>query len=437
MLGRIKRAVGALYQELRGVKLSATNFLSSTLHNYYSKSTAGPIVNQATAMQLSTVWSATRLLSETPATLPFELRQKLPDGGSRLATEHPAYHLTADQPNPEMTWVSMCESGIAHLVKWGNWFLEIERDRAGFPVNLWPLLPDRTWKERDQKTRNIQYRTNIDKGKQVILPPHLVLHTPGLGFDGLMGYSVITMARNSMGAAMATEEFGANFFANGISPSGVLVHPGELGDKAHQRLNKAMDAHRGLENSHRHLILEEGMKFEQNSIPPEDAQFLQTRQFGVIEMCRWFRVPPHMVYELSRSTNNNIEHQGLTLNIYTFRPWYVKIEKQFNRKLLTKADREVGYYFKFNEKALLRGDFKTRQEGYAIGRQWGYLSADDIRELEDMPPLPDGQGKIYLNPMNMTPAEQLVELIANGGKQNESSTTGSQNNEISTEDSEE
>jgi HK97 family phage portal protein len=274
---------------------------------------------------------------------------------------------------------------------------------------MWPLLPDRTWPERDRLTRSIVYKTIGDNGQTTTLPASSVFHVKGLGFDGLVGYSVIRMARESMGLALAAEEFGARFFANGVRPSGVLESPDELGDNAYERLQKAIDAHRGLENQHKMLILEQGTKWTKTSMTANEAQFLESRQFTVPEICRWYRMQPHIIGDLSRATFSNIEHQSIEFVVFTLRPWLVRVEQELARRLMIASERDDGYYFAFNVRGLLRGDIASRYAAYAIGRQWGWLSADDVLALEDSNPLPDGKGAVYLNPMNMIEAGKFPE----------------------------
>jgi HK97 family phage portal protein len=302
-----------------------------------------------------------------------------------------------------MTWFQFFETLQAHVCNWGNAYAEIQRDQAGLPIALWPLLPDRTRPERDAATRQIVYRTTVGAGQYVLLPASNVLHVAGLGFDGLLGYSVVRQARECIGLGLATEEYGARFFSNGVRPSGVLEVDGELSEVAYERLRKAAGAHQGLENAHRYMVLEAGAKWKQTSIAPEDAQFLETRQFGVTEICRWYRMQPHKVFELSRATFSNIEHQNIEHNVDTIAPWLRRWEQALDRRLVAPSERET-YYVKFNQAGLLRGDIASRYKAYSIGRQWGWLCVDDIRELEEMNPLPNGQGQTFLAPLNMVPA---------------------------------
>ena len=229
-----------------------------------------------------------------------------------------------------------------------------------------------------------------------------MLHIPGLGFDGLVGYSPIAMAKNAIGMAIACEEYGAKFFSNGASPGGVLEHPGTIKDP--QRIRDSWQStFGGSGNANKIAVLEEGMKFTPIGIAPEQAQFLQTRKFQIDEIARIFRVPPHMVGDLDRSSFSNIEQQSLEFVKYTLNPWVVRWEQSIARALLTPEEKKK-YFAKFNLDGLLRGDYQSRMQGYAIGRQNGWMSANDIRELENLDLIPDEEGgNLYLINGNMLP----------------------------------
>ena len=234
------------------------------------------------------------------------------------------------------------------------------------------------------------------------LPPSEVLHIPGLGFDGLVGYSPIAMAKNAIGMAIACEEYGAKFFANGAAPGGVLEHPGTIKDP--QRVRESWQStFGGSGNANKIAVLEEGMKYTPIGISPEQAQFLETRKFQINEIARIFRVPPHMVGDLEKSSFSNIEQQSLEFVKYTLDPWVIRWEQSIQRSLLSRDEKSV-YFVKFNLEGLLRGDYQSRMNGYAIGRQNGWMSANDIRELENLDRIPaeDG-GDLYLINGNMLP----------------------------------
>lgn len=365
------------------------------------KTLAGVHVSETTAMNLAAAFACVSKISKTIASLPLPVYRKTANGKTR-AEDHPAYTLLHDAPNPEMTAMVFRETLQAHALQWGNAYAEIERRGSGRPLALWPLRPDRTEPWRDGNGR-LWYRLQRDDGGYTYLPPEDVLHIPGLGFDGMRGYSVIRMARESMGLSMAAEQFGAAFFGNGTAMGGVLEHPGNPTAEQIQNLrNQLNEAHEGPGRAHKAFIATGGMKYTATTIPPNDAQFLETRKFQVVEIARWFDVPPHKIASMDAATFGNIEHQAIEWVVDTIRPWCVRWEQEINRKLLATPDRSL--FAKHVIEGLLRGDFKSRQEGYNIGRNGGWMSANDIRELEDMNRI-DG-GDVYLVPLNMQTAQQ-------------------------------
>ena len=251
----------------------------------------------------------------------------------------------------------------------------------------------------------LTYTYTTTEGRTVRLHPGDVLHIPGLGFDGVLGYSPIALEKNAIGLGIAAEEYGSKFFAHGANPSGVLTHPNTVKDPS--RLRESWNnAYGGSANSGKVAILEEGMRFERISLPNNEAQFLETRKFQVAEICRIYRVPPHLVADLEHATFSNIEHQSISFAVHTIRPWLVRIEQSIARQLF--PEKEKGrFYAQFNMDGLMRGDYKSRMEGYAIARQNGWMSANDIRELENLNPIPDSEGgNAYLVNGNMISVEQ-------------------------------
>lgn len=375
----------------------------------------GVRVNERKALSASAVWGAVRVISESLASLPLPVYERLEPRGKRRAPTHPLFRLLHDRPNPEMSSMTLRETLQQHVLLWGNAYAEVEFDRAGRIIGLWPLLPDRTHPVRKGGLK--VYRTTIGSTiqggptVQVDLPAERVLHIPGLGFDGLVGYSVIAMHRQTVGLALAAEEFAARLFSNGLRTSGVMEHPNRMSEDAQKRFRAGVEqTHTGLSNAHRFMILEEGMKFNQTSIPPNDAQFLETRNFEVVEVARIFRVPPHKIAELNRATFSNIEHQSIEFVVDTIRPWAVRWEQAINWSLFSERDR--GRFFAEHViDGLLRGDTLSRYQAYAVGRQWGWLSANDVAELENNNPLPGEQGDIYMVPLNMVPAGQLTQPV--------------------------
>lgn len=387
------------------------NRTSGSAYSFFmGGSTSGKRVNERTSMQMTAVYSCVRILSEAVAGLPLHLYEYTEGGSKEKAAEHPLYFLLHDEPNPEMTSFVFRETLMTHLLLWGNAYAQIIRNGKGEVLALYPLMPDRMGVDRDEKGRlYYEYTVNNDdaptmKGSTVRLQPTDVLHIPGLGFDGLVGYSPIAMAKNAIGMAIACEEYGAKFFANGAQPSGVLEHPGTIKDPSRVR-ESWTQTFGGSQNANKVAVLEEGMKYTPISISPEQAQFLETRKFQINEIARIFRVPPHMVGDLEKSSFSNIEQQSLEFVKYTLDPWVSRWEQSMVRSLLT-AEEKKRYFVKFNVDGLLRGDYQSRMNGYATARQNGWMSANDIRELENMDRIPeDLGGDLYLINGNMTKLE--------------------------------
>ena len=375
---------------------------------YMGGSSSGQVVTERSAMQMTAVYACVRILSEAIAGLPLQVYQYKDDGGKEKAMKHPLYHLLHDEPNPEMSSFVFRETLMTHLLLWGNAYAQVIRNGKDEVVALYPLMPNKMQVNRDENGHlYYQYSHSNDeaptaKGSTVILQPSDVLHIPGLGFDGLVGYSPIAMAKNAIGLAIATEEYGSKFFANGAAPSGVLEHPGTIKDPSKVR-DAWMSQFGGSSNSGKVAVLEEGMKYTPISISPEQAQFLETRKFQINEIARIFRVPPHMVGDLEKSSFSNIEQQSLEFVKYTLDPWVVRWEQSIQRTLLT-PDEKKRYFVKFNLEGLLRGDYQSRMNGYATARQNGWMSANDIRELENLDRIPAEEGgDLYLINGNMLP----------------------------------
>lgn len=355
----------------------------------FGGTTSGKAVNERTAMQTSAVYACVRILSESIAGLPLHVYRYTSDGGKERTTMHPLYRMLHDEPNREMTSFVFRETLMAHLLLWGNAYAQIIRDGRGYPVALYPMLPDRMSVDRDSQGELV-YAYQSDKG-QVKLRKESVLHIPGLGFDGLIGYSPIAMAKNAVGLALATEDYGAAFFANGANPGGVLEHPGVIKPEQADRLRESWATQFGGANAHKVAVLEEGLKFHQMSIPPEQAQFLETRKFQINEIARIFRVPPHMVGDLEKSSFSNIEQQSLEFVKYTLDPWVVRWEQSLQQSLILPSEKSA-VFIRFNLDGLMRGDYQSRMQGYSVGIQNGFYSVNDVRGLEDLNLLPDSEG---------------------------------------------
>ena len=374
---------------------------------FFGGTTSGKPVNEHTAMQMTAVYSCVRILAEAVAGLPLHLYKYTASGSKEKALSHPLYFLLHDEPNPEMSSFVFRETLMTHLLLWGNAYAQIIRNGKGEVIALYPLMPNRMSVDRDYSGALYYTYTRYSdeaptmNGMTVTLRPSDVLHIPGLGFDGLVGYSPIAMAKNAIGMAIACEEYGAKFFANGAAPGGVLEHPGTIKDP--QKVRDSWNAaYQGSSNSHRVAVLEEGMKYQPIGISPEQAQFLETRKFQINEIARIFRVPPHMVGDLEKSSFSNIEQQSLEFVKYTLDPWVIRWEQAISRALLRPDEKKL-YFAKFNVDGLLRGDYVSRMNGYATARQNGWMSANDIRELENLDRIPpELGGDLYLINGNMT-----------------------------------
>lgn len=357
-------------------------------------STSGQAVNERSAMQITAVYSCVRILSEAIASLPLHL-YKYTDTGTAKATDHLLYFLLHDEPNPEMTSFVFRETLMTHLLLWGNAYAQIIRNGKGEVIALYPLMPDRMNVDRDESGQIVyEYMVSnedapINKDSTVKLSTYDVLHIPGLGFDGLVGYSPIAMAKNAIGLAIATEEYGSKFFANGATPSGILEFPGTV--KEPERVRESWNKGFGGTNTHKVAILEEGVKYSPISISPNEAQFLETRKFQIDEIARIFRVPPHMIGDLEKSSFSNIEQQSLEFVKYTLDPWVSRWEQSIKRTLLS-PDEKMSYFAKFNVDGLLRGDYQSRMSGYAIGINNGFMCPNDVRSLENMDMIPEELG---------------------------------------------
>lgn len=383
------------------------NKVGSAFSFLFGGASSGKAVNERTAMQTTAVYACVRILAEAIAGLPLHVYQYKGDGKERVPG-HSLYCLLHDAPNPEMTSFVFRETLMSHLLIWGNAYAQIIRDGRGRTLALYPLLPSKMEVSRAANGEiYYTYHRDWDENRMgtglgaVTLRGDEVLHIPGLGFDGLIGYSPIAMAKNAIGMAIATEEYGATFFANGANPGGVLEHPGVVKDP--QRVKDSWNsAYQGSKNAHRVAVLEEGMKYQTIGIPPEQAQFLETRKFQINEIARIFRVPPHMVGDLEKSSFSNIEQQSLEFVKYTLDPWVVRWEQSLQQSLILPSEKP-SVFVRFNLDGLLRGDYQSRMQGYATGRQNGWLSANDIRELEDMNRIPSEEGgDLYLINGNMT-----------------------------------
>lgn len=360
------------------------------------------------ATRCSAVYACVKVISETVASLPLFLYRRVEKNGrvgKEKALDHPLYEILHSAPNPEMTSFQWREAGTSHMAIKGDHFAEIDFDGAGRIRGVWPLPPSRIKVRRRNDVSPLEYYFIGNDGRERQFAPGTILHIPYGTTNGVTGQSPIEMVKQAVELSVNTEAFGNTFFTNGATVSGVLQHPGKLSQEAHDRLVGSLkERHEGVKKAHRLLVTEEGMTYQAMGLAPEHAQFLETRKFQVEEICRIFRVPPHLIQNLERATFGNIEHQSIDFVVHTIRPWLVRWEQALTRTLLSPEEQRE-YFVEFSVDGLLRGDIASRYAAYAIGRNWGWLSANDVRALENMDPIPGGD--TYLSPANMYDASKM------------------------------
>ena len=371
---------------------------------YVGRTQAGVYVDEDKALSHAAVWACVRIISETIASLPWRVHQRTATGSE--IQDSVLDYLLHVEASPEMSAFHLRETLLANALLWGNGYAEIERTNRGEPVNLWLHAPDKLTPDR-MRDGSLWY---VQDGAPVLAAAD-VFHLKGLGFDGLSGYSVVQNAARSIGIALAQDTVAAATFANGASPGGVITQKDgkALSKDAVENLLKVWeDRFKGPNNGAKVGYLDAGMEFTPMDLPLADAQFLESRKFQIAEIARWFRVPPHKLADLERATFSNIEHQALEFVTDTLVPWVRRLETEAQIKLIGRNNRAGRVYTRINLAGLLRGDLTSRYQAYATGRQWGWLSANDIRALEDMNRIPGGDD--YWAPVNMVPADMLREI---------------------------
>ena len=366
---------------------------------HFGMTDAGERVDERSALQIAAVFACVRLLADSVAQLPLNLFRKS-DAGSEPASDHPLQAILNREPNPEMSSYSYFETMMMHLLLWGNHYSQIVRDGRNRVTGLYPLLPENVEVDRGAGGEMVYiYHAYTDEkkgetGRDFLFRRDEILHIPNSSFNGLVGFSPIAMEKNALGSAIAVEKYGSAFFRNGAQPSGVLTHPDVLKnpDKIRKQWNDAYG--NGAAGAHRVAVLEEGVKYTPISLPPEDSQFLSTREYSTEEICRIFNVPPHLVQDLRRATFNNIEHMSIDFVVHSLDPWLKRIEQGLSKDLL--LDGEKGVYFpKFNVNGFLRGDYESRMRGYATAISNGIVKINEVRALEDMNSIPEEEGGNY------------------------------------------
>jgi len=376
------------------------------------RSDAGVMVNEKQAMRITTAFACVAIISSDLAALPLPVLQHMPDGSIREAFEHRLYPILQSEPNADMTSMVYRAAVIASVLGWGNSYSYIRRDGAARVIGLIPMPSEKTSavlipkKQPNGAVKKIlMYATTAtEDGLAKYIDAENILHISGLSFDGYVGMSPVQSCKNAFGIALAAEKFGAQLFGNGAKASGVLSHPGQLGTEALENLKKSIREAITGENALRPLVLEEGMKWDQTTINPNDAQFLETRKFQREEIAALYRVPMHLLQSLERATNNNIEHQSLDYIRYCLRPWAVRIEQEINRKLLSGP-----YFVEHDFNAFQRGDYTSQVTGIVALRNAGIYHANDgLRQLRQNPiPVEDG-GEVRIVPLNMIPLKSLA-----------------------------
>ena len=365
------------------------------LLNSIMPSSSGIVVNEDVAMTYSAYYACVKVISETIATLPLHIYRRLDDDGKERAQRHPLYFVLHDEPNPEMTSFQFRETMMQHLLTWGNSYSSIVRSAPTKIDQLWPLRPDRMKVQTDDKGRR-QYIYQLPGGEKRVLNPLDVLHIMGGSSTGLTGQSPVGQMRDAIALGISTEDFGNEFYKNGLALSGVFIHPNKLSDPAKKNITESINKYKtGLGNRHRWMVMQEGMDFKQIGVPPENAQFLETRKFQLEEMCRIHRLQLHKVQHLEHATFSNIEHQAIEFTVDTVQPWSKRIESELKRQLFSDGDKQ-NYFIEFLLDGLLRGDIKTRYEAHSIGIQNGWMTINDARKMERMNPSEqEGADKLY------------------------------------------
>lgn len=372
-------------------------------------SSTGVVVSDSTVMGASGVYACVRVLSQTMASLPLPVYKRLDNGGKRRAYTHPLYTLLHDAPNNYQTSFDFREMMMVHVLLYGNFYALVDRDPAsGRVTSLIPFARPTDMEVGLFDGKYVRYLYRLQDGTTAPFDDRNILHVRGLSKNGLTGIYTLDAAKEPFGLTLALQQYAAKFFGNGARPGGVLEHPQKLTDDAQKRLRENWEkTYGGVSNAHKVAVLEEGMKFHEIGRTPEEAQSLESRKFQLEDVARIFGVPPHLIGHLERSTFNNIEHQSIEFVTHCVRPWAVRLEQRFTLTLFNASERQR-YIVEFNLDGLLRGDFKTRQEGLATQRQNGIISANEWRALENMNPIDGEDGDAYLVNSTMIPVTQAM-----------------------------
>lgn len=375
-------------------------------------SKVGIHINARNALQVTAVFACVRLLSESIASLPLCLYRKTPKGKEK-ATDLPLYEVLHDVPNPEADSFQFWQAFVANMLIYGRGYAEVVRNNAGQVVQMWNITTPYVRVQRNKETSELEYVVTPSGTEQYILRKDQVFRVDFFSLDALNTFHPLELAQNAIGLGIASEEYASDYFKNGANVSGVIEYPGVMEDNEAERFKKDIrEAYTGLSNTARLMFLEQGSKFQKISNTPEESQMLETRKFQVEESARFYNVPLHMIGDLDHATFSNIEQMSLNYVIYSLRPYLVRIERAIAAQLLTQLDR-MTLYSKFSVDALLRGDYLSRMQGYAQARQNGWMSANDIRDLDDQDLIPEEEGgNAYLANGNLRSLRALMDAVA-------------------------
>lgn len=374
-----------------------------------SVSESGEVVTEETAMTYSAFWNAITLIAGPLGSLPLNLMQKV--GRNRNVVSNSDLHrVLHTQYNPYMTAMAGRECLALHILTWGNGYAEKVKNGYGEVIELWPIPPNRVT-SIDMVDDKLIYTISVPGEGNKYLTRDQILHVPGLGFDGFIGYSVVAMAKKTIGLGMALETFGSKFFSQGINPGAVIRHPNKVKDIKAMREALSI-AYAGLGKSHRLMLLEEGMEFDKVGIPPEDSQFIESRQFQITDMARWTNLPVHKLKEMSKSSFNNIYAENASYVIDSLLPWFRRFEQNYDIQLIKKRDQKNGMYFKHNFEGLLRGSPKERAEFYSALIKNGMMTPNEGREKEDMNPSDDPLMDEFWMPTGLIPVSKFDEYLS-------------------------
>ncbi len=400
---KILNAIKAFGRELR--QTSTTSQPEQWFIDFVNggvSSVSGVVVNEHTALTYSPFWAGVRILSGGVSALPFPTFRKVA-GGKEIVDNAPTMRLLNLEANPFIDSMTFRETLEAQAVTYGNGFANIERDGAGRPIGLWPLLPN-TVQRVVGENGDPFYELTLPNGEKRGLLDRDVLHIHGLGFDGLSGYNVVRMQKDALGLGMATKRYGAAFFGNNADPGGVITHPNKMSEGAQKRWKKSWkDMHQGVEKSHLIAIMEEGMTYTRIGVSPEDAQAIETQKFSVDDVARILNIPPHMLASMERATFSNIEQQSLDFLKQTLFYWLRKWEIECNRKLIMPSQQGT-VFVEHKIEAFLRGDIKARYDSYKLGKEGGWLNTNEIRAFENMNSV-GPEGDVYVTVSNSNDAD--------------------------------